>query len=215
MKRWFLIIMGALFIAAGVLATLNTLGIADINISLDGWWTLFIIIPALRGLITDKEKTWHILFLLFGVYLLLAARDVIKFGLIWDLFVPLVIVVVGIKWIVKALSPKGAFSKEKTVLDAEYSVDGTDMKMTNIRAVFGGAKVDLTDMQSADYNMINMFCLFGGVEIIVPENVEVKSNAFCIFGGISDKRSAQKKEVEKTAQLLVNGFCMFGGAEIK
>ena len=65
----------------------------------------------------------------------------------------------------------------------------------------------------SDGGEINLFCLFGGAELIVPENVEIKINAFCLFGGISDKRN--NPGGAKSASVTVNGFCIFGGADIK
>ena len=56
--------------------------------------------------------------------------------------------------------------------------------------------------------------MFGGAEIIVPNNVNVKINTFCLFGGISDKRIV-KPDSENNVTLTVNGCCIFGGADIK
>lgn len=41
------IIIGLLFLAAGAVIGGSMLGLFEINISLDGWWTIFIIAPAL------------------------------------------------------------------------------------------------------------------------------------------------------------------------
>ena len=40
------ILWGVVLVAVGVVFALNALNIVDINIFFDGWWTLFIIIPA-------------------------------------------------------------------------------------------------------------------------------------------------------------------------
>ena len=48
------IILGLILIILGVIIGLNTFGITSIDIFFDGWWTLFIIIPAILGL--SKEK---------------------------------------------------------------------------------------------------------------------------------------------------------------
>ena len=55
--------------------------------------------------------------------------------------------------------------------------------------------------------------MFGGVDIVVPENVEIKTNTFCLFGGVSDERKV-KPIANPDAVLTINGFCMFGGADI-
>ena len=41
--------------------------------------------------------------------------------------------------------------------------------------------------------MIKAFALFGGVEIKVPEDVNIKSKSGFIFGGISDDRKGESK----------------------
>lgn len=105
-KKWMGIIIGALLIAVGVLYLLQTLGV-DVSVSLDGWWTLFIILPCLNGLLTHKEKLWDLAGLAIGVLLLLAARDVIAYDLIWTIMVPVAVVALGIRMIVKAVTPDG------------------------------------------------------------------------------------------------------------
>ena len=55
MKKIFGIVLGAMLIAGSVLAILNITNIVPIDISLDGWWSLFIIVPAVNGLISDRR----------------------------------------------------------------------------------------------------------------------------------------------------------------
>ena len=40
----------------GVIFGLNALGITDINVFFDGWWTLFIIIPSIIEIIKEPTK---------------------------------------------------------------------------------------------------------------------------------------------------------------
>ena len=49
MKKIEEILWGVFFIAIGIIIGLNALGITDINIFFDGWWTLFIIVPCFIG----------------------------------------------------------------------------------------------------------------------------------------------------------------------
>ena len=55
------IILGLILIILGVIIGLNTFGITSIDIFFDGWWTLFIIIPAILGLSKEKDKTGNII----------------------------------------------------------------------------------------------------------------------------------------------------------
>lgn len=80
MKKVMAVVIGALLIALGVLFGLKELGVLQADISLDGWWTLFLIVPGAVGIFTSRDKIGNIIVTLIGVYLLLAARGVIGHG---------------------------------------------------------------------------------------------------------------------------------------
>ena len=50
------VIWGLLLIALGVVFGLNALNIATINIFFTGWWTMFLIIPAIAGIVENKDS---------------------------------------------------------------------------------------------------------------------------------------------------------------
>ena len=222
MKNLTRIIIGAILIACGVIYILGAFDVIDMNISFDGWWALFIIVPSISGLITSRDKIWNAFCLLLGIYLLLAAQGVIEYAIGFKLSVPIIIILLGIKLIVKSVSPQKKSDnvekgqKKNMAAFSLQTIDFTDEEITvaKIGAVFGGAKCNLTDAKIKDGSQLDLFCAFGGVDIIVPENVNVKVNTFCLFGGISDKRTI--KSVDKDGvTLTINGFCIFGGADIK
>ena len=222
MKNLPRIIIGAILIAYGVIYILGAFGIADINISLDGWWTLFIIIPCLNGLFASKDKSGNFIGLAFGVLLLLAAQDLFEYDMIWKIIVPVIIIMLGIKLIVKSTSPQKKIEnvekgqKECMATFGSQTFDYADEEITiaKIGAVFGGAKCNLTDAKINDGSQIDLFCAFGGADIIVPENVNIKVNTFCLFGGISDTRVIKSADKDGVT-IKINGFCIFGGADIK
>lgn len=224
MKKLFGIVVGALLIAGGVIYALNVLGVADINFSLDGWWTLFIILPCLSGLISGSDKLGSFAGLCIGVLLLLAARDVFDFSVVWKLIIPVIIVVIGIKFITKSLGTGKPRSAPRNISDegelmavfssqkADYN--GEEVSAAKLGAIFGGAECNLKNAKIVDGCTIDLVCIFGGVDLILPPNVFVKNNSFCLFGGISDKREVQSAGGDRVT-LIINGFCMFGGADIK
>lgn len=65
------IIIGLLFLAAGVAVGGSMLGYFDFHISLDGWWTLFLIVPALLAIAQGGINVGNIVLLAVGVILLL------------------------------------------------------------------------------------------------------------------------------------------------
>lgn len=114
MKKLTGIIIGAILVACGAVYILNVFGIVDISISLDGWWALFIIVPSISGLVLGKDRLWNLFCLLLGIYLFLAARDVIAYAVGFKLAVPIIIVMLGVKLIMKSVSSSTAASDDRT-----------------------------------------------------------------------------------------------------
>lgn len=106
MKKITGITVGVLLVVCGIIYGLEAFGIVNINFSLDGWWTLFIIIPCLEGIFAGKEKTANVFGLILGVLLLLAARGVFNFDVVWKVIAPLIVVAIGVKMIKKSLCGK-------------------------------------------------------------------------------------------------------------
>ena len=71
MKKISNLLWGLIFILVGVVFGLNALGISDINIFFNGWWTLFIIVPCFIGLFNDDDKSGNLIGLIIGICLLL------------------------------------------------------------------------------------------------------------------------------------------------
>lgn len=228
MKKLMGIVIGALLICCGVLFVLNIFGILKINFSVDGWWTLFIILPCLCGLITNKDKFGSLIGLSVGVLLLLAARNVFDYNMIWKIIIPIIIVLLGVKLIIKSINTKENSSIENSAIEqngeqkdvmavfTEKNVDYSEeeLSVVKIGAVFGGASVNLKNAKIVDGSHIDLLCAFGGVDIFLPENVIIKNDSFCLFGGLSDKRNVINQN-ENNITLYINGFCLFGGIDIK
>jgi len=86
-----------------------------------------------------------------------------------------------------------------------------------ITCIFGSAEINLTNAKlSSGYNVINLFCLFGGATFIVPSDWEVKTDVTAIFGGFTDKRIIfGNPDSNNNKTLLIKGLVLFGGGELK
>lgn len=209
MKKAKPIIWGIVIAALGVIFGGNALGLFNFNVFFDGWWTLFIIVPSAVALITEKEKLANLGFLAAGVILLLAAQDVFSWDTAWKVILAMFLVVAGITIIVKSVV-KGANDKEveKKVREAgddklmdsviavfsgsERKYDGEVFGGANLVAVFGGVDLDLRKAKFTKDTVIKAFCMFGGVDIKVPDDVQIKTKSGFIFGGIGDDRKKAK-----------------------
>ena len=223
MKKTSGILWGIALVAIGVILALNALGITDINIFFDGWWTLFFIIPSLIGLISERDKTCSIIFLCIGVIPLLCYQKVLDFSLLWKLLVPAVIVIIGIRLIIGAVRPGGRRSGGDTedwvsgsgsgiFSGAKLDFSGEEFKGTELNAVFGAVECDLRRAIINGDCVINAKAIFGGITIYVPADIKIKVRSTSIFGGVDDKTGAGRSG-EHT--LYINDTCVFGGIDIK
>lgn len=220
------IIWGVVLIAVGVLFALRALDIIAFDIFFEGWWTLIIIIPCAVGLVTDRDKTGNLIGLIIGVLLLLGARGILKFAVLWKIAVPAIIVIIGVKMIFGAfrgdkgfkisaeIKSSGNFKEVSAVFSGNnVNFNGEVFEGVELNAVFGGVKCDLRGAIIEKDCVIEANAVFGGIDIYLPENVNVKINSSSVFGGISDKRGAAK--IENAPTVYINGTCMFGGADVK
>lgn len=219
------VVFGIAFIAVGLILGLNALNITDIDIFFDGWWTLFIIVPCTIGLFNSRDKMGNIIGIAVGVFLLLCCLEILSFSMLWKLFVPVVIVVLGLKMVFSGAGNGKAnaiMAKIKeggnvpkvccaTFSSCEMKCDGEFFDGAELTAVFGGVNCDLRNAFIDKDCVIQVYSVFGGIDILVPDNVNVKVNTTCIFGGVSNKTAA-KKDVPT---VYVSGTCLFGGVDVK
>jgi hypothetical protein len=79
--------------------------------------------------------------------------------------------------------------------------------------LFGGGELDFTDARfSARETRIRMFCVFGGANFYVPENINTVSKALCVFGGIDNR--APSMDAPDAPTLVIEGLLLFGGVRI-
>lgn len=84
-------------------------------------------------------------------------------------------------------------------------------------AVFGGVELDFRDADMDEEAFLEISCVFGGVEIRVPETWAVHSRSMPVFGGLEDKSRHQRTDptgTNKPKTLIITGAVIFGGVEI-
>ena len=226
MKKFENILWGIAFIVVGLILAGNAIGITNIDIFFDGWWTLFIIVPCFIGLFNDSDKTGNVIGLVIGGALLLACQGLLNFEMVWKLVVPVALVIIGVSIIFKD-SIHGKINSEiskinksqkdipsycATFSEQNANFENEEFKGADLTAVFGGVKCDLRQAIINSDTVIKAESIFGGVEIYVPSNVKVKIKSTPIFGGVTDK-SVHNQESEHT--IYINSTCVFGGVDIK
>jgi predicted membrane protein len=216
------ILWGVILLAVGVIIVLNTLGVTHIDVWFPGWWTLFIIIPCLVGLFTERDKTGNAVGLGIGVLLLLSQLDIIDSSLVWKLILPIVIIVAALKMIFSGIRKKNSDGEGVIIsVDApegtaifgskDMNFDGQVFDGAELNAIFGGVECDLRGAVITKDCRIKANAIFGGVDIHVPRGVNVKVSSTNIFGGTDDE---SVKDADASVTLYIDAVSIFGGVDI-
>ena len=225
MKSFKKALWGVLLVAAGILLALNAFEVISFHLFFPGWWTLFIIVPCLSGLIFERDKAGNFFGLTVGVILLLWKQGVLPLQIFGKLILPILIVGVGLEMIFGGLfrkknkEPKTVKGGNKRNKKGFALFSGCDVKMDGevfeggqMVAVFGGVECDLRNAIIEQDCVIHAVAVFGGVDILVPDHVNVKCDSFSLFGGADDLTA--KKNTDGVT-VYVKTVALFGGAEIR
>ena len=223
MKKVENILWGVIFIIIGLILGLNAVGITNIDIFFEGWWTLFIIVPSVVSIAKNYKDASAYIWLIIGIALLLAAQGIIDMSIIGKLILPAVLVAIGVGIIFKdTVSSKvnskidelNKSNKEEfyaTFSGQKLNFAGDDFNGVSLNAIFGGIDLDLKNANIVEDKIINATSVFGGINILVPENINIQVKSTSIFGGVNNKT----KNKEEQPTIYVKAFCLFGGVEIK
>lgn len=224
MKKVGNILWGVVFVIVGLIFGLNAMGVTDINVFFRGWWTLFIIIPSLIGIIKEGRNIWNYIWLLIGMVLLLSAQGILDISKVGKLIFPAILVIIGLSMIfkdtigtkinekIKELNKEGKEEYYATFSGQKLSFTGNEFKGASLNAVFGGIDLNLKNATIEQDQIINATTVFGGIDILVPNNVNVKVKSNSIFGGVDNKIKDNKENVPT---IYVKAFCLFGGIDVK
>lgn len=214
MKNKQSIFWGLLLIIVGVIFLGNNFNWWDINVFFKGWWTLFIIIPSLWGLFTKETFAGSLITLALGILLLLACMDIINWNMIWQILIPVIIIVIGLMLIFGNRKVKKSSANSKEYI-AVFS--GVDERINDIvsdfRAIsiFGGVELDLRKAKIEKDVVIECVSVFGGIDLRLPDDVNLKVNGLPIFGGVENKYNVNK---DAKITIYINYTCVFGGVDI-
>lgn len=210
---------GIVIIAIGVALLLNSIGVYQLNWLFENWWPMLIVLAGVAVFI-NNARSWLVaafLVTLGGAYQLreLGYVDFEPWQVIW----PLILIVVGAGLVFrKSYHGERATEAERedvtAILSGSGSVNTSDhFKSSTITAIMGGAKLDLRQAKIEDGAVIEVFTFWGGIELIVPENVTIKNKMSNVMGGTDDQTS--QKSDKKSPTLVISGMAIMGGVSIR
>jgi hypothetical protein len=82
--------------------------------------------------------------------------------------------------------------------------------------IMGGTKLDFRNTRlEPGETKIEVFCFMGGLDIIVPPGLAVRSRVVPIMGGVDLKRNVKRDPYPGEPYLTIEGFCLMGGVDVK
>ena len=215
------LLVGLLVIVVGVLFTLDNLGMVEAGEYLKYWPVALIALGA--------TKVWNArgrgsafaggLLVIIGAWLVMESARIVTIEL-WDLW-PMVLVFFGasLVWRGALQRPKPETADGNATISTLAVLGGVNRRSNSpnfkggdVTAVLGGCVIDLRQAGIEGEAALDLFAMWGGIEIHVPENWTVVSRVIPFLGGYEDKtRSAPAAG----PRLVLRGFAIMGGIEVK
>ena len=216
------LVMGLLIVVVGILFTLENVGVIDAH-EYRHYWPVGLIAVGLLKLWQGSGGAMFggFIFVFAGVWLLLQTMGIVTVSL-WNLW-PMLLVFAGASMVWRGMyggSVERATADAYSTVSAMAVLAGVNRGNTSktfrggdLTAVFGGCQIDLRQAAIEGEAVIDVFAMWGGIEIKVPENWSVSGRVTPILGGYEDKT---RRVPDGTNQrLLVRGLVIMGGVEIK
>ncbi len=221
------LVLGIALILAGVAFTLDNLGLMSAHFVLR-LWPVVIILWGFSKLWQDGMRYGGggLFLVAMGTFFLLV---MLGHGNLAEALAPMGLVAFGIWMVMRALQKRRGPTQGP--LNPEHYVQGTAVfcgakrrvvsqafEGGEFTAIFGGFEADLRGAVPAGAQVrMDVFALFGGGQLKIPDNWVVVNHATALFGGIDDKTQDDfSKAADPSApRLVVTGIVLFGGLEIK
>ena len=215
-------VLGLLIATAGVLFTLDTLDYLDAERVLR-YWPAGVIALGLSKLWQSRDGHGGgfggVVVTLIGVWLLLefSVRSVeIDFAAVW----PLLMVLFGVSLVWRSMTARRPAPSDTNSTVSAFAMLGGVNRGNNsstfrggdLTAIMGGCEIDLRQAKIDGDAIMDVFAMWGGIEIRVPEDWTVIGRVTPLMGGFEDKT---RPPSTTTQRLIVRGFVMMGGIEVK
>lgn len=211
------VLWALVLIAVGVILILNALGVAHITL-FAGWWTLFLIVPALLSMVRSGLNAGNLILLGVGAVLLLHKQGVFQSVNLWALLLGVVVVMAGLGILFRK-APGAPKVSHKNAESYTYIFGGgsdvntsDDFRGAVVTNVFGGGELDLRGARLTQDATVRVTSVFGGGKLFVPAGVNIKVSGTCILGGYDNHVTRSDDPALPT--LFVECTCIFGGEEI-
>src|SRR5687768_6190171 len=219
------LVFGLVVMVIGILFTLDNLNIMDGGLYLSRYWPTGLIAIGAAKMLESRQRGSGVmsgaLFAAAGTWLLLHNLELIEASFL-D-FWPVLLVIAGVMIVwqgmhVGRVRPAGA--DHDSVISAIAVLSGinrgsrsSSFRGGELTAFMGACEIDLRQASIDGEAVIDVFAMWGGVEIQVPDDWRVIGHVTPLLGGFDDKTRPPQSASAHT--LIVRGVVIMGGVEIK
>src|SRR5689334_9956893 len=206
------LIIGSFFVVHGLLLAADNLGL------LRAWdylrfWPAVILLIGLYKIWEPGRQVVGAILVVIGASLLAQNAGWLHLS-IFDLW-PLALIVAGVAVIARAFGfelPSGD-SRNIVAVFASHKLAPREFSGARISALMGGCELDLTESNLTQTPaVIDIFTMWGGVEIFVPDTWEVVGELVPFMAGFDIKVAPQGAPQR---QLVIRGTAIMAGVEVK
>jgi hypothetical protein len=220
------VVLGLLVVGMGVLFLLDNLDILNFRHAI-GFWPLVFIVAGCAALFGNGPRSGNYMggvLIAIGVLMILGRLG--YFYISWSTLWPLVMIALGGLVLYRSLGP-GRVARTSSMVGAgpdnvvdivavlggfERRVSVPDFRGGEITAVMGGCALDLREASIVKEAVINVFTIWGGINIKVPPDWTVVLNGTPLMGGFSEKTVTPP---DGSKRLVITGYAIMGGVEVR
>lgn len=217
------IVVGCALIAWGVLQLAEELNLPIAVPALTWLWPVTLLAVGAALFAQDRTSRLFGLFFLalggFGVVTRLVEAPALDLG---DVFFPALLLLGGGALLWRVLGPGADVDRRAGDTVNHFAIMGGHEVRSSSRqfaggsltAVMGGCELDLTGAGTPpDGAVLDVFTMWGGIEIRVPRDWEVISRVTPVMGAVEDNRTGEV-EGGPAGRLTLRGFVLMAGIEI-
>lgn len=194
-----------------------------------GWWTLFIIVPSVIGMIEKGVNARNTTGLVVGGILLLMTQDLLGWDLIGKMVFPVILVAAGVSMLVQYSTEQSGKKKEYgsfAPTEEEYAAAGVhhsvffsertvvypqkEYEGASLSVSFGKITFDLTHASFCMDRELYVNATFGTVVLLIPSGVNVTVATSPMFGSVRNDSGYQ----EGAPMIRVDASCIFANINI-
>jgi len=221
------IVLGLLVIGMGLLFLFDNLDLIEMHHAIAFWPLVFIIAGVVKLFDTGSPNRYLFGAVLVGIGVALTLDRLGIITISWGMLWPLLLIAVGVLLLFKAKAGYG-LAQERSIKDIGGSdgfIDATaimgrfERRITlpsfrggEVTAVMGGCELDMRGASIDGEAVINVFALWGGVEIKVPPDWTVILHGTPIMGAFEEKTV---RPPDTSKRLVIKGYAIMGGVEVR